>query len=122
MRPRRALLVAALLVAAAPACSDGDDGTPGPDDLTDPPPTGAEVAIVDFAFEPTAVTVTGGEVVEFTNDGDTDHTVTGEDVDSGAQRPGETFRYVTDDVDEPTTVEYHCSIHPRMEGTIRVEP
>jgi plastocyanin len=120
---RRAVAVLAVLVlgAAGAACTD-DDGTPGPDDLTDAPPVGAEVHIVDFAFEPAAVTVTGGDVVVFTNDGDAEHTVTGDGLDSGVQRPGESFRYVTTAVDEPTTIEYHCSIHPRMEGTITVDP
>jgi plastocyanin len=117
----RRAAVLALLVLTAGACTD-DDGTPGPDDISEPPPTGAEVSIVDGAYEPAAVTVTGGEVVVFTNDGTTDHTVTGDGLDSGVQRPGETFRYVTDEVEERTTVEFHCSIHPDMEGTITVEP
>lgn len=115
---RRALLAALLLVGA---CA-GDDGTPGPGDLSDPPPTGAEVSIVDFGYEPEIVTVTGGEVVVFTNDGEREHTVTGDGVDSGRQRPGETFRYVTDEVTEATTVSYRCAIHPQMGGEIRVEP
>jgi plastocyanin len=111
-------VASALLLAAA--CGDG--GSPGPEDVAEPPPTGAEVSIVDFAFEPDSVAVKAGEVVAFTNDGDTTHTVTGDDVDSGRQEPGDTFRYVTDDVAEPTTVEYHCSIHPGMRGEIVIEP
>jgi plastocyanin len=116
-----AAAIAAAAVVLAAGCA-GDDGSPGPDDVGDPPPTGAEVRIVDNAYEPAEVTVTGGDLVVFTNEGATDHTVTGDGLDSGAQRPGESFRYVTDAVEETTTIEVHCSIHPRMEGTITVEP
>jgi plastocyanin len=116
---RRLALVGLLLVAGA--CAD-DDGTPGPEDVAEPAPVGAEVSIVDNAYEPAEIAVAGGEAVVFTNDGDTDHTVTGDGLDSGAQRPGEEFRYVTDEVDETTTIEFHCTIHPQMEGTITVEP
>jgi plastocyanin len=121
---RRAAAVALALVLLT-ACNTGDDGTPGPDDVSEAPPTGAEVHITDFQFTPASVTVHGGEVVVFTNDGGTEHTVTGDEdggPDSGRQEPGETFRYVTDHVDHPTAVKYHCSIHSQMRGTILVQP
>ena len=122
LRARTALVVVALLWGAS-ACSGDDAAVPGPTDLDTPPPDGATVAMVDFAYEPAEVEVEMGEAVVFTNEGDEAHTVTQDDggFDSGEQLPGETFRLLTDETTEEV-VAFHCELHPDMEGTVRVRP
>ena len=122
--PRFGALVVGLALAwSASGCSGDDAAVPGPTDLDSPPPDGATVAVVDFAFEPAEVDVEAGEAVVFTNEGDEAHTVTQDDggFDSGEQLPGETFRLLTDETTEEV-VAFHCELHPDMEGTVRVRP
>jgi plastocyanin len=80
-----------------------------------------DIAIVDYAFQPAAVTVLAGEPVTWTNGSGRDHTVTsdtGAELDSGNVGPGEAYGHV---FDAPGTYAYHCEIHPdRMRGTITV--
>ena len=96
------LVVVVAIAWGASACSGDDAAVPGPTDLDSPPPDGATVAMVDFAYEPAEVEVEAGEAVVFTNEGDEAHTVTADDgaLDSGQQLPGETFRLLTDDTTE----------------------
>jgi len=89
---------------------------------------GAQVTLsaIDNEFEPTDLTVPGGgEVtVEFTNDGETVHTFTSEELgfDSGGVEPGDskTVTFMAPDGD----TEFVCTIHAQsddMVGTIVVE-
>ena len=107
------------------ACSDdsGDDG--GGDASSDAAADGGgdggtEVTIADFAFDPGDLTVSVGDTVTWTNDDDTDHTVTADDdgFDSGDLGGGDTFEQTFDEAGE---FSYHCSIHSQMTGTITVE-
>jgi len=78
------------------------------------------VSIVDLAFKPATLTVDQGDVVTWTNDGATDHTVTSDDgtVDSGSLSPSDRFANL---FDVPGVYTYHCAIHPsKMKGTITV--
>jgi plastocyanin len=80
----------------------------------------AAVAIKDFAFEPTSITVTAGSVVTWTNTAARPHTVTADDGTSFDSQPigaGEAFANL---FDTPGTFAYHCSIHPQMTGTVVV--
>ena len=81
------------------------------------PPT---VQIVDFAFQPSTITVTAGETVTWANAGATTHTVTADDgsFDSGSLDPGNRFANL---FDKPGTYTYHCSIHSSMHGTVIVK-
>ncbi len=82
----------------------------------------ATVTIVDFAFEPTEVTVAAGQSVRFAYDpaGKTIHNVTfprgrsSESLGRG-DRFDRTFA-------EPGTYDYLCTIHTPMKGTVVVEP
>jgi len=110
------------------ACSDdsGDDG--GGDSSSDTTAaddgggeaSGTEVTIADFAFDPGDLTVSVGDTVTWTNDDDTEHTVTSDDdaFDSGDISGGDTFEQTFDEAGE---FAYHCSIHSQMSGTITVE-
>ena len=79
-----------------------------------------QVAIDNFQFTPSALTVKAGTTVVFTNKDDVPHTVVGE---------GDTFRSQALDTDEhythrfatPGTYKYFCSLHPKMTGTIMVQ-
>jgi plastocyanin len=77
------------------------------------------VSIVDFAFQPTAITAKVGDVVGFTNTGATAHTATLDDgtcttpTIAPTKSDGLTFTVAG-------TYKFHCSIHSQMTGTIVV--
>src|SRR5688500_19228561 len=74
-----------------------------------------EVQVIDFAFEPAAVTVPAGATVTWTNTGGRPHTVTADDgsFDSGRLDPGEQFSQT---VDQPGAFAYLCGFRPAMQG------
>jgi plastocyanin len=105
------------------ACSDdsGDDDASSATAADDGGSAGGtEVTIADFAFDPGDLTVSVGDTVTWTNDDDTDHTVTADDdsFDSDDVAGGDTFEQTFDEAGE---FSYHCSIHSQMTGTITVE-
>jgi len=78
----------------------------------------ATVSTGDNFFDPTATTVSAGQVVQWNHDGAVVHTVTsgrpgradsGDLFDSGLFNPGDTFcvRF-----NNAATVEYYCTVHP----------
>jgi plastocyanin len=74
----------------------------------------------DFMFAPTALTVTAGSTVTWTNKDDEPHTVVSDNglFRSGAMDTNESFSFR---FDKAGTYHYACSIHPRMVGTIIVQ-
>jgi plastocyanin len=118
-------MVAVLLA----ACGGDDDAEVTPVDpaeatADDAETTGsaAQVAIVDDdgrRFDPADVTVAVGETVTWTHEGGLPHTVTATDgaFDSGDLAGGDTFEFTAE---EPGTIDYACSIHPEMTGTVTV--
>lgn len=109
---RLGVLVLALALAAA-ACGGSSGGGPAA-----PGPNG--VNIVDYAFNPTTLTVPVGTTVTWTNTASRTHTVTLDDgsfdqqVLAGANL---THAFAT-----AGTFTYHCSIHTQMTGTVVVTP
>ena len=86
---------------------------------------GGDVSIVDFAFDPSTITITAGSSVRWTRSVATSitHTTTS-DVgsldpwNSGQLAPGESF---TKTFNTPGTYTYHCEFHPfTMLGTVVV--
>jgi plastocyanin len=89
----------------------------------------AKVTINNTAFKPPMVTVGVGEKVVWTNQDDTEHTVTGDDFDSNPNCPGvvgvlrdcltkgETFTHT---FDQPGEFQYRCKLHPSMTGVVTV--
>lgn len=111
-----ALMAVALLAVTALA------GTPGTVDAQ----AGAAVAIQDFAFIPTPLSIPAGTTVTWTQRDTAPHTVTsgapgaadaGDIFDSLRLSQGETFSFTFDD---PGTYPYFCIIHPRMLGVVEV--
>jgi plastocyanin len=87
------------------------------------------VSIVDFAFQPGSVTISAGDSVVWTNNGQAPHTVTddGGTFDSSpncpnnlsdCMQPGDSYSHT---FDSAGTFSYHCKVHPNMTGTIVVE-
>lgn len=82
--------------------------------------TANAIAIKDFGFNPTSITVAKGTTVTWTNNDSVAHTVTKDDSagpDSGDVAPGSSYSYT---FETPGTYHYHCKIHPEMTGTIIV--
>ncbi|CAN5772337.1 hypothetical protein BH23CHL4_BH23CHL4_28180 [soil metagenome] len=98
-------------------------GTPtagaSPAAVEDDQPSGNEVGMAGRAFAPATLQITVGDTVTWTNDDDSDHTVTASDglFDSGQLGEGATFSFTFDTAGEFT---YFCAIHPEMQGTIVV--
>jgi predicted lipoprotein with Yx(FWY)xxD motif len=77
-------------------------------------------SIIDFGFQPNAITVDIGATVTWTNTGAKPHTVTADDgsFDSGTLSNGGTFSFT---FAKAGTYTFHCKIHPSMTGTVTVQ-
>lgn len=112
--------IAALTVAAG--CSSTSKpttvkSTPHPLPVTGG--NGAQVTIIDFAFQPASLTVAPGTTVTWTNAGAVAHTVTGDTWGSGQLQPGMIYSYT---FSTAGTYAYHCSNHPTlMNATVVVK-
>jgi plastocyanin len=89
---------------------------PSTADPTDP----TKIAIKDFNFAPTPLTVKVGSTVTWTNSDDEPHTAVSDTglFKSGGMDTNESFSFK---FNKPGTHHYTCSIHPRMVGTIIVQ-
>jgi len=78
------------------------------------------VRIIDFAFEPAALTVAPGTRVTWTHAGQAPHTVTSDTgaFDSGRLTGGQTFTFT---FTSAGTFAYHCEIHPNMRARVVVQ-
>jgi len=78
-----------------------------------------QVQIANLAFAPPSITVATGNTVTWTNDDNLPHTVTALDglFDSGILDPGGAFSWTFTD---PGSIDYHCQLHPNMQGTVVV--
>jgi plastocyanin len=84
-----------------------------------------EVAMKEISFKPGNVTIKAGQTVKWTNDDQAGHDVTatgGADKFKsgapGALQMGDTFAHK---FTKPGTVQYVCTVHSGMKGTIKVE-
>jgi LPXTG-motif cell wall-anchored protein len=75
------------------------------------------VAIKDFSFGPSAVTVHVGDTVTWSNQGPSPHTATGSGFDTGTLNKGQSGSHT---FGAAGTFSYHCTIHPFMKGTVTV--
>ncbi len=79
-----------------------------------------DVTIVDFSFDPTNLTVAVGDTVTWTNEDDAVHTVTSDGdgpLDSGDLDAAASYEAT---FGQPGTFAYICTIHPSMDGTVKV--
>jgi len=95
------------------------DPPPPPPDPDPPPPTVGDVNIVDFAFDPTTLTVGVGATVTWSNTGAAPHTVTATNgvYDSVLLLTGETYART---FLAAGTYNYLCTLHPQMTATVVV--
>ena len=119
---RRLLLLLLVLALGAAACGGDDDGGGGGAASADACPEGAVVIeMVDIEFSPEDATAGVGQEICWVNKDTIDHNAvaeSGADFESELFGQGETF---TTTVDSPGTVEYVCTIHPGMTGTLTIE-
>jgi plastocyanin len=115
-------------VAAAPApaaAAPADHATDAPTTATNITIAAAAAAdtsvnIKDFAFAPTATTVTVGTTVHWKNLDGEPHTVRSVDATFRSDPLDQNDSYSVK-FDKPGTYKYVCSIHPQMVGTIVVK-
>jgi len=85
------------------------------------PVAGTAVAIQNFAFAPATLTVKVGTTVTWTNRDEEPHTVTAQNgtFRSPGMGTGATYSYT---FTRAGSVDYLCTIHPFMHGTVVVTP
>lgn len=82
--------------------------------------TGSQtVAISNFSFVPSQITITKGATITWTNNDSAPHQIVADDnsFQSGALSQGQSFQQT---FDQEGTYSYHCAIHPSMKGTVIV--
>jgi plastocyanin len=120
---RRLSLLVLLLVLSLAACGGDDEngGDTGGASSASCPSGSVVIDMVDIKFDPEQATAGVGQEICWINQDEIDHNAvaeSGADFKSELFGKGETF---TATVGSPGTVEYVCTIHPGMEGTITVE-
>jgi plastocyanin len=111
------LLATAVLLSA---CGSDDEETSG---STTPASSGSgtRVAMKDLKFIPADLTVDAGETVTWVNEESVPHNVVnaeeGQEPKSELFGEGGTYEFTPR---EPGKIEYVCTIHPGMEGTLTV--
>jgi len=115
-----ALAAATVLAAGVAGCGD-DEKKSGAGGGAAPSKAGdVKVSMKDIQFEPKAVKAKVGQTVTWTNDESVEHNVvakSGADFSSKAFGLGKMF---TAKVEEPGKIDYVCTLHPGMDGTIEV--
>jgi plastocyanin len=76
-----------------------------------------EIAMRDIKFDPVEAEAAVGQTVIWTNEDSAPHNVIGGPIESPTFNQGETFEYTPE---EAGTIDYVCTIHPGMEGTLTV--
>lgn len=87
---------------------------------TSPALAQGSVSMEDDFFSPATETISVGQSVTWTNNGNNTHTTTGGAWDSGIMNPGDTFSYT---FNSAGTFDYQCDIHVAqgMVGTVIVQ-
>jgi plastocyanin len=122
MGTRLLLLAICGVVALTIACGDddhaGDEEVPPADDLVQ----ALEVNAIDFAFEPDEFSARGGELTEVlvTNEGNTEHTFTIDEVDVDETiSPGDQVTVTFHGPQKEMT--YYCRFHSEMRGVLAID-
>ena len=124
---------ACLALALGAGCGGDDDEDTGASGATQQAPAetqaatteapsgeGIEVKIKDFAFDPQKVDAKVGEKITWVNEDDAPHNAVqqnGSDLKTSTFEKGGSDSFT---VEKPGTIEYICTVHPQMTGTITV--
>jgi plastocyanin len=105
----RLLLVCTLALVVAACGGDDDDGASAEPGV---------VIVDDNVFKPKEITVAVGDTVTWRFEGGNAHNVTFDEGESSELMKEGTFERT---FDEPGELDYVCTVHPGMEGTVVVE-
>jgi plastocyanin len=111
-RSPRAVLALLLLPFLLVACGGGDDGEDDGGAAAEP----GTVRVVDNEFEPKTIEVAVGDTVTWSFEGKALHNVSGPGFKSKNLKDG-TFEETFNSAGE---VDYVCTLHPGMKGTVKV--
>lgn len=117
MRRMLSILLAAGLLAG---CGGGDDESATGQGAPPAGGDGVQVAMENIAYAPEEVEVRVGQTVTWTNNDEVMHDVVatdGAEFDSELFGQGGTYSFTPT---EPGEIDYVCSVHPTMTGTITV--
>jgi plastocyanin len=105
-----AIVLALAVTIVAPGCGSDGGGANA---------SAGDVEVADFSFAPSETTVSAGQTVTWTNEGQADHTVKGRGFfSSKALGNGEEFSHR---FTKPGRFAYLCTLHPgQMRGTVVV--
>ena len=81
-------------------------------------PTIVYVVMRNMKFDPAAVELKSGDVVEWRNEDITPHTATSASFDSTSIDPDKTWRHT---FSEPGSFPYNCTFHPDMKAVVTVK-
>jgi plastocyanin len=120
----RILSVLAGLSAFVACGGSGYSSSPSP--TTTPTPSGAAADVTitingmlgNQSYNANPAQVKVGQTVAWRNADSTAHTATGSGFDTGSIAPGQTSKTIT--FTTAGNVDYHCSFHPSMVGTVAV--
>ncbi len=128
---KRSLGILAVIagIAAAAACGGGSGYSSNPT-APNPAPSGGGSGAADVtitingmlgaqSYSPNPASVKVGQTVAWHNADSVAHTATGTGFDTGAVNPGQTSQPIT--FSTAGSVDYHCSFHPSMVGTLTVQ-
>jgi plastocyanin len=118
--PKRILLPAVAAAALAAAGCGGDDNNSNSNGGGSEPPAQSTVGMKNIKFQPESIRVKVGQEITWTNDESVPHDVaatSGADFQSETFGQGGTFKFTPA---KAGTIEYECTLHPGMDGTIEV--
>lgn len=115
-----ALSVLALVAAGCGSSSSGGGGSPSSTPSSSGAGAGTTIAMKNIKFSPAATTVKVGQKVTWKNEDQVDHNVTAK---AGASFKSQNFGSGGSYSFTPKkagTIKYVCTIHPGMDGTLKV--
>lgn len=116
-----ALLPSLLAIITLPALALSTSGRPAMQEKRQPQQAvTATVGIHVAKFDPASSEIKPGEVVLWENDSDRDHEIVGDknEFKSGTIKPGKSWSYT---FEKAGTYKYHCALHPRAKGVVKVQ-
>ena len=120
MRFKRLAIALSVVALLGAACGGDDEGGSSENGGESSGGGSATLNAVDFAFDPTDLSVGAGGTIEFTNEDDAEHNITAEDagIDEDVEAGGSTS--VSLEGVEAGSYDFICKYHPDMKGTLEV--